>query len=154
MTETEQIRAIMAKREKTRQLNKDTDQLRSVIMTETKKPAKTEQIRAKYDRRIAEMYQAKQKALEAEKAERERKKAEQERKKTERDAMRQLSLFIGKFYTQSIADGTTNAVRLLTKIQESLKEGSRDRLFIERQITYFKNQPKRRTKRIAKGGKS
>jgi hypothetical protein len=53
-----------------------------------------------------------------------------------------LSIIIGTFYIRSMINGTINAIQLLNKIKKSIKEGHRDRTFIDRQIEYFKNHDK------------
>jgi lysozyme family protein len=120
-------------------------------MTEQKKLTRAEQIKAKYNSRIAELYKEKQKALETEKTEQARKNADRKNKDAAQKDLAYLSLLIGKFYVRSMLDGKTNAGRLLTVIKESLKEGCRDRIFIDRQIACFANRPKRRTTRTGGG---
>jgi LPS O-antigen subunit length determinant protein (WzzB/FepE family) len=106
--------------------------------SEKKKETKEEQIKAKYDKRIAELYKAKQEALEAEKAERDRRKAAEFPAKQFKKDRTHLSIIIGTFYIRSMLNEAINATQLLTKIKESIKDGHRDRAFIDRQIEYFK----------------
>jgi hypothetical protein len=109
-------------------------------MEEPKKQTKAELIRAKYDSRIAELYKAKQAALEAEKAERDRRRTAEGTEKQFKKDRTHLSILIGTFYLRAMLNGSINTTQLLTKIKESLKAGHRDISFIDRQIKYFKER--------------